>query len=112
MGFDETHPLRGCSKTAVPRSSQFMVELAFIVHPDEPLAFEIGNSASHHRRGIKAFEARFPRFEGRCYLVSPDVSASLPEENWDRVGTLPIDLFLIAVGAQMEKELARRISHG
>jgi uncharacterized protein len=79
-------------------------------HPEEPLAFEIGMSAGHHRRGIKAFEARFPKFAGRCYLVSPEILASLPEENWDGIGTMPIDLFLLAVGGQMEKELARRLT--
>jgi uncharacterized protein len=79
-------------------------------HPDEPLAFEIGMSSGHHTRGIKAFEARFPRFEGRCYLISPETPASLPESNWDGIGTMPIDLFLLAVGAQIEKELASRLS--
>jgi predicted AAA+ superfamily ATPase len=78
-------------------------------HPQEPLAFEIGMSAGHHRRGIKAFEARFPRFQGRCYLVSPEIPATLPVENWDGIGTLPIDLFLLAVGGQMERELAGRL---
>ncbi len=79
-------------------------------HPEEPLAFEIGMSAGHHRRGIKAFEARFPRFEGRCYLISPEIPASLPGANRDGIGTMPIDLFLLAVGAQLERELARRLS--
>lgn len=79
-------------------------------HPTEPLAFEIGMSANHHRRGIKAFEARFPRFVGRCYLVSPEISATLPDTNWDGIGTIPIDLLLLALGGQMEKALASRLS--
>ena len=79
-------------------------------HPEEPLAFEIGMSADHHRRGIKAFEARFPRFHGRCYLVSPEIPAALPETTRDGVGTLPIDLFLLAIGGQFEEQLARSIT--
>ena len=77
-------------------------------HPEAPLAFEIGMSSSHHRRGIKAFEARFPRFEGRCYYVSPEVPARSPASNHDGVGTLPLDLFLLAVGGQAAQELTRR----
>ena len=78
-------------------------------HPDEPLAFEIGASPDHHRRGLKAFEARFPRFQGRCYLVAPEIPATRPEATHDGIGTLPIDLLLLAAGGQVEKELARRL---
>ena len=69
-------------------------------HPEFPVAFEIASSGSHHRRGINAFVGRFPRFEGKCFLIAPNCQASLPETNWDRIGTLPLDLFLLAVGAR------------
>ena len=85
------------------------VDLVFD-HPDEPLAIEIGMSADHHRRGLKAFEARFPRFEGRCYLAAPEISATRPEEARDGIGTLPIDMLLLAIGGQMQRELTRRLS--
>jgi len=78
-------------------------------HPEEPLAFEVGMSRQHHRRGIRAFEERHPRFRGRCYYVSPVVSASSPEENGDGIGTLPVDLLLLAAGGQMGRELERRL---
>jgi predicted AAA+ superfamily ATPase len=78
-------------------------------HPEFPVAFEIASSGSHHRRGIKAFVGQFPRFERKCFLIAPNCPASLPEANWDRIGTLPLDLFLLAVGAQAEYELARRL---
>ena len=73
------------------------------------MAFEVGSSAHHHRRGLAAFEARFPRFRERCYLVSPDAPARLPEHNLDGFGTLPLDLFLVAVGAQAAKQLKDRL---
>jgi len=79
-------------------------------HPDEPLAFEIGTSTGHHRRGLKTFEARYPRFRGRCYYVAPEVYARRPDETGDGIGTLPIDLFLLAVGGQVGRELARRLT--
>ncbi len=79
-------------------------------HPDEPLAFEVGTSPDHHRRGLKTFEARYPRFRGRCYYVAPEVFARRPDETGDGIGTLPIDLFLLAVGGQVARELARRLT--
>jgi predicted AAA+ superfamily ATPase len=78
-------------------------------HPEFPIAFEMGSSGSHHRKGIHAFEARFKRFNGRCFLVAPNSFATLPSDNWDGIGTLPLDLFLLAVGAQAEYELAKRM---
>jgi uncharacterized protein len=78
-------------------------------HPEYPMAFEIASSQLHHRRGLHAFEAKFPRFKGRCFLIAPDATASLPQDNWDKVGTIPLDLFLLAVGAQAEKQLRDRL---
>ena len=39
-------------------------------HPEHPVAFEIGSSPDHHRSGLRAFQDRFPRFRGHCYLVA------------------------------------------
>ncbi len=86
-------------------------EVDFILdHPNKPLAFEIGLSGSHHRKGLQAFAARFARFKKHCFLVAPGLRATQPEDNRDKVGTLPLDLFLLAVGAQAEKELANRLA--
>jgi len=79
-------------------------------HPDEPLAFEIGSSLRHHRGGMKAFMARHPRFEGRCYLVAPQVPVAHPEAMAEGVGSLPLDLFLLAVGAQARQSLQQALS--
>lgn len=84
------------------------VDLVFD-HPESPLAFQIGPAAPQHRRGIFAFETKFPRFKGRCYIVSPYLSATFPRDNMDGIGTLPLDLFLLAVGGQAEKQLADRL---
>jgi predicted AAA+ superfamily ATPase len=77
-------------------------------HPSHPVAFEIASSATHGRRGIEAFMQRFPRFAGRCYLVAPDIPALPPTQS--SVGTLPLDLLLLALGAQTERELSQRLS--
>lgn len=79
-------------------------------HPDAPLAFEIGLSAGHHRRGLQAFMERYPRFRGRCYMVSSNGSAARPEGRPDGIGTLPLDLLLLASGAQAATELERRLA--
>ena len=78
-------------------------------HPEKPLVFEIASSAGHHRKGLRALLARHKRFDGRCYLVYPDAVAVRPAESSDRIGTLPLDLLLLAVGAQAERDLGRRL---
>jgi predicted AAA+ superfamily ATPase len=88
-------------------------ELDFVFdHPENPIAFEIGLSPGHHRRGIVAFTSRYPRFEGRCYMVSGGAAAVRPQDHWDKIGTIPLDLLLLAIGAQAEKELERRMIGG
>lgn len=79
-------------------------------HPESPLVFEIGLSASHDRKALHQIMTRYKRFQGRCFLVAPDAPPSQPSDNWDRVGTLPLDLLLLATGAQAERELANRLA--
>jgi predicted AAA+ superfamily ATPase len=79
-------------------------------HPDKPLAFEVGSSVSHHWKGLQAFTDRFPRFRGCCYYIAPEIPPRRPEDNPERVGTLPLDLVLLAVSAQAESELKNRLA--
>jgi len=91
------------------REKQEEIDLIYD-HPEAPIAFEVASAGKHHRRGIHAFEERFPQFRGRCYLVAPEVPATRPDENFDGVGTIPTDLLLLAVGSQMSHELAARLA--
>jgi uncharacterized protein len=79
-------------------------------HPEHPMAFEIGCSTSHHRRGLIAFLSRFPHFRGAAYLVSPGVPAGHPRAYGDQIGTVPLDLFLLAVSAMAERALATNLA--
>ncbi|CAB4567391.1 unannotated protein [freshwater metagenome] len=90
------------------RDGKHEIDLVFD-HPDHPLAFEIGSSPDHSRAGAQAFMERHPRFAGRCYLVAPQATVSHPAATSSGVGTLPLDLFLLAVGAQAEKALAQSL---
>jgi len=81
-------------------------------HPEKPVVLEIGSSTGHHRRGLRALMAKYKRFEGRCYLVSPDATPTLPADSSDQIGAMPLDLLLLAVGAQVERDLARRLQTG
>jgi predicted AAA+ superfamily ATPase len=90
------------------RDGKHEIDLVFD-HPEHPLAFEIGSSPDHSRAGAQAFMERHPRYEGRCFLVAPQVSVAHPESTASGVGTLPLDLFLLAVGAQAEQALARNL---
>lgn len=78
-------------------------------HPDEPLAFEVGSSPQHSRAGMRAFMERHPRFEGRCYIVTPQSTVAHPESMAEGVGTLPLDLFLLCAGVQARDALERTL---
>jgi uncharacterized protein len=85
-------------------------EIDFVYdHPDKPIALEVATSPGHHQRGITAFTARHPRFEGRCYLVSTGADAIRPQDSRNKIGAIPLDLLLLAVGAQAARELERSI---
>jgi hypothetical protein len=79
-------------------------------HPEKPLAFEIASSPTHDRRGLNLFKQRYPKFDGHCYVVAPSAPAMRPSSGLGNVGMLPLDLLLLAIGAQAEKELERRLS--
>ncbi|HWV38106.1 MAG TPA: ATP-binding protein [Vulgatibacter sp.] len=78
--------------------------------PARPLAFEIGSSPSHHRRGLAALVARFPRFDGGAWYVAPGLPARAPGAGGDPIGTLPLELLLLAAGRQAAEELTRRLA--
>ena len=81
-------------------------EVDFIFnHPQRPLAFEVSSSSDHSRDGLRALMERHPQFRGACYLVAPLVSTIHPEG--EEVGTLPLDLLLLAIGAQARQSLRK-----
>jgi len=79
-------------------------------HPQRPLAFEIGLSHTHSRHGLYQLKQRHQKFDGHCFVVAPNAPAVRPADSWDKVGSLPVDLLLLAIGAQAESELNRRLS--
>jgi len=78
-------------------------------HPEQPIAFEIASSLRHPTTGLHRFMERFPRFERRCYLVSPDPVCMSPSAASGRVGLLPLDLLLVAVSRQAEAALRQKL---
>ena len=76
--------------------------------PDRPLAFEVTSSLRHTTDGLRALLERHPRFEGGAYLVSPDASVHHPRELGE-VGTLPLDLLLVALGQQAQRAMLARL---
>ena len=77
--------------------------------PSEPLAFEISLSASHSRTGLKALIERHERFRRRAYLVAPQLPVLHAGATETGIGTLPLDTFLVAVGAQTQRALGDRL---
>lgn len=86
------------------RDGRHEVDLVFD-HPDEPLAFEIASSGGHSRAGLITFMERHPRFRGRCWVVAPGAQVLQPDQSGSGIGTVPLDAFLLAVGAQLERAL-------
>lgn len=76
--------------------------------PQEPLAFEIGSSPEHTRKGLRALIDRHTQFHGRSYIVAPTASVRHPETK-SGIGVLPMDTFLLAVGAHSRLALARSV---
>lgn len=74
-----------------------------------PLAFEIGSSPEHGRRGLHAFVRAHPRFDGHCWYVAPGLPLVLPSNAESGWGTLPLELFLLGVGWQAAERLRRRL---
>ena len=90
------------------RQDKHEVDLVFD-DPNDPLAFEIASSAGHHRTGLFEFAERHKRFQGRCYIVAPQAPVTHPDRSGTGVGTLPLDAFLLAVGAQSQRALDQRL---
>lgn len=96
-----TLELQGAGRLHHWRDGKHEVDL-LLDHPTDPLAFEIGSDADHRRSGLVALMARHPRLRNRCYLVAPEASTVQPEKHPSGVGTLPLDLFLLAAGRQAD----------
>ncbi|MXW76637.1 MAG: ATP-binding protein [Acidimicrobiaceae bacterium] len=77
--------------------------------PRQPLAFEIASSPSHGRSGLAALIERHPHFRGHSYLIAPQAGVIHPSEEASGIGTLPVDTFLLAVGAQSHQAMLNRL---
>ena len=78
-------------------------------HPSDPLAFEFASSPRHTREGLRELAHRHEQFRGRCFLVAPRLPVMHPPAGGTDPGTLPLDTFLLAVGAQAHEELRRSL---
>jgi predicted AAA+ superfamily ATPase len=93
------------------RHSNFEVDFVYD-DPREPMAFEIASSSRHDLSSLQAFQEQNPKFAGRCFLVSLDPIAHAPaaiKTGGLSVGRLPLDWFLMAVGAQADRALRQRL---
>jgi hypothetical protein len=90
------------------RQGQYEVDLIYD-HPVAPLAIEVAVSNSHSKRGLIEFARAHPRFTNRCWMASEDAVGIPPESGSDGVGTIPVDLLLLAIGAQTSRALSQRL---
>lgn len=86
------------------RDGDFEVDLIYDDH-EFPVALEIATSSGHTTRGLQALMERHPKFRGRAWVIATDSPALLPASSPDGIGRLPLDLFLIATGAEFHRRL-------
>lgn len=91
------------------RERNYEVDLIYD-HPEHPVAFEIASSPRHPIVGLQRFMERFPRFTGRCYLVTPDALCIPASDATGHVGILPLDLLLLAASRQAAAAHAERLA--
>ena len=77
--------------------------------PHQPLAFEIASSPSHSLNGLEALIQRHRRFYRHSYLVTPQATTIHPRDDSRGIGMLPLDTFLLAVGAQAHQAMLARL---
>ncbi len=77
--------------------------------PQQPLAFEIASSPNHSLTGLEALVERNYRFHGHSYLVAPQAAVIHPADDRRGIGMLPLDTFLLAVGAQAHQAMLTRL---
>lgn len=78
-------------------------------HPKDPLAIEVASSFDHSREGFARLVEKFPRYKGQCYLVAPNAPPALPGNTIDGVGSIPLNMLLLAIGSRAEAQLAQRL---
>lgn len=93
------------------RQRQHEVDLVYD-HPAHPVAFEIASSPRHGRKSLLELQRRHGRFRSRCFLVSPEAAPTHPGDQEDGVGRIPLDMLLLALGAQTQYALEKRIGIG
>ncbi len=93
------HALRSGIRLHHWRDGNNEVDLIY-AHPTQPLAFEIASSPNHSRSGLRQLIRRHHRFRGGCYLVAPQAPIIHPDATG--IGTLPLDILLLAVGTQTD----------
>ena len=77
--------------------------------PRAPLAFEVASSPDHSRAGLEALIERHQQFRGSSFLVAPK-APMVPAQSSDcGIGSLPLDPFLVAVGAQSHRAMMNRL---
>jgi predicted AAA+ superfamily ATPase len=89
------------------RSGKYEVDLVYD-HPSAPMAIEVATSGRHTRRGLLEFARQHPRFHGHCWLATQSPFGIVPSAGAGGVGTVPVDLLLLAIGAQTTRAMAQR----
>jgi predicted AAA+ superfamily ATPase len=88
------------------------VQVSFVYdHAEAPLAFEVAHTTMHDTTGLKEFQRQFPRFQNRCYLVSPNAVAQSAQDSPGGIGRIGLAPLLQIVGAQVEHAFSQRLAH-
>ena len=72
------------------------------------LGFEITASRNHHRKGLEAFVAAKEPAAGSTYMVSPKAPIVKASVSPGGIGSMPVCVLLLAIGAQATQHMLRR----
>ena len=93
------------------RDDQLEVDLVYSDGASS-MAFEIASGQSHNQRGLRAIAERYPNLRNRCFMVhaSGPKIYERPSADNGGIGRLPLDAFLLAVGAQSQAGMAAKMN--
>ncbi len=91
------------------RDGESEVDLVY-ADPAGPIAFEIASGVNHSRKGLRSIQESFPQLANRCFLVSANsITYAMPSPERDGIGNIPLEAFLLLVGAQVRNAICRRL---
>lgn len=80
-------------------------------HPSHPIALEIGSSAKHSLKGIKALCKKHPKFKGSSFLAYPNATPHKPNPETGSPGHVPLEACVTLISQHATLALKQKLSN-